>query len=212
MWWCQMLYNTILTSWWWAHIARRICALSWLITKIYTCTHIYKLLTLEQATFAQHSCCGWTVWNYTSQVSYEKNKNLQKQSRLCLAQTVVQQITTPVSIMGIWSHKLNKRNWSECPFHTLRYWNYICDKRFSDQVTTQTTFRDVIPCSLVCTNRHFGQNYRLDIDGVLLWKWRQPDSWNACYLPNYTASHFKIPSFVSTHNTKCLRNPPKTIK
>ena len=47
VWWCQMLCDTILTSWWWAQLyskhvkaynksyyKTRFCALSWLITKI----------------------------------------------------------------------------------------------------------------------------------------------------------------------------------
>ena len=46
VWWYQMLYNTILTSWWWAHqcsehvegcdksyYITRFCALSWLISR-----------------------------------------------------------------------------------------------------------------------------------------------------------------------------------
>jgi len=82
-----------------------------------------------------------------------------------------------------------------------------CDERFSEEVTTQTTFRDVIPCSLVCMNRHFGQNYRLDIHGGLLWKWRQPDSLNACiyqttrrHIPKYRPScQPPIPSAFEIH-------------
>jgi len=57
VWWYQMLYDTILTSWWWAqqcskhveaynksYYRTRICAFSWLVTKIYSTCSIRLLV------------------------------------------------------------------------------------------------------------------------------------------------------------------------
>jgi len=89
VWWYQMPYNTILTSWWWAQqcskhveeynkliIKRRICVWSWLITKIIlrctvSKTSKKKLSSLGLCLWYQHSVhcntmrelCWFSLWN-----------------------------------------------------------------------------------------------------------------------------------------------------
>jgi len=71
MWWYQMLYNTILTFWWWAQqcskhveaynklIIKIICALSWLITKIKP--NFTVLIKKVAAIHATKTHCMWGV-------------------------------------------------------------------------------------------------------------------------------------------------------
>ena len=78
MWWYQMLYNTILTSWRWAHGARnmyrheikllenKFCASSWLLTKINICTMsltvTFPLLPAKRVPIVSVNITNWSVF------------------------------------------------------------------------------------------------------------------------------------------------------